>query len=288
MIRPKRRCAQQHQDADYLTCYATAFNLTEDATKINDTLRNLRRIWAPDNHLKDSKFKLQIPDHVFCSLNGQETLKETAVPMLKGAYNEQYVGNFSDLIALRVKESKDPFKSVFLSMEIGREILHQTDSKKVVAEILKLLEYEEKTHALFCPIQLKYVKGTKYNGHAFALICFDFSGKDSKLYIFSNLHKKLKDECNAALNAFREVAEELSYCVTNAENRNPVLTCAAINAGVDLSTIAEIHSGPLACVLMDVLSQSDVSCESVGEYVQNSDMKKIRAMRFLFMSGFHI
>jgi hypothetical protein len=267
-------CTRFSGERQMLEIMAEALDLRDK--RKSATLKNLKEIWTPDNpFLKELKNENSVTSGIFCSLNGCVTTNIEAASMLKTAYSPQFVDNYSKLLMLKTDSSDADPHYIFLPMALGGNIVNGAtdDAQRFVVD--NMLE-EEETRAIFCPIQLN---------SSIALVCCHLA--DKSLYLFST--GTAQAEVDNIFSAFQLFITALSVRVVEINGDatlSAIFTRKPINAGVDLSSIAAKHSGPLVCVLMDILSIEWVPFNSIAKYVHKDDMHVVRAMIFIFMHGF--
>jgi hypothetical protein len=271
--RPKRQCTQ-HGEREMLKIIAEAFARRDEEESC--TLLHLRDVWTPENPiLQDVKHKGSVASGIFCSLNGHVTTNIEAISMLKKAYSEQSMDNYSLLLRLKMEKSGAKYHNIFIPMALGRDVLKGAMDNAHQYVLNNMLE-DEVTHAIFCPIHLD---------SRIALVCCHLT--DESLYLFSTGKEKAADHI---FSAFQQFITGLSVKVVKMNGdaiQSAIFTRQPINADIDLSKFAAVHSGPLVCVLMDILSNKTVEFDSIAEYVHNKDMRIVRAWIFTFMHGFN-
>lgn len=272
--RPRRKCTHREGEHRMLKTMEEAFTLRGGFE--SDTLLNLRQIWTLENpFLQDVKHRGSVINGIFCSMDGHVTTNIAATPMLKKAYSEPFMDNYSLLLRLKMEEGGANYNNIFIPMALGRDILKGSMDNAHQYVLDNMLE-DEVTHAIFCPIRFD---------SRIALVCCHLT--DESLYLFSTGKEMAADHI---FSAFQQFITGLSFKVVEMNGdaiQNAVFTRQPINADIDLSGFAAVHSGPLVCVLMDILSNKTVDFDSIAEYVHHNDMRIVRAWIFTFMHGFN-
>ena len=265
-LRPVRRC---RDDRAVLEASVSVINAVD--AEPSGPMTKLMGVWTPGDdymlHLKN-RSPATAPG-VFCSVNGFERSIQDAVGMAsRRAFRDENIDDYARILATRMEESDCGF-CVFLPISWVNRILSKTNWRDVSAYIDDKIN-DRDTVALVCPFALQ--KG-------YALVCVDFVTVEIHLF---NAEDKDIASYTAIFSAFKEfLVSEMSsdkfsswrYILANRSNRR-------------IPNVPAVNSGPLVCVLMDILSQS-VAYETVDQYVDNASMPRVRAMLYNFMHGFN-